>query len=196
MQVVATVQTISEAHLLPVIEQMLEQFPFAIMGFHADNGSEYVNHRVAKMLDKLKVEFTRSRARHSNDNGLVETKNGAVVRKEFGYTHIPQRHAARFNTYCREYLNPFLNLHRPCLFSTDMADPKKPGRIKRVYRSLDAMTPLDKLASLPDVHNYLREGITLEHLRELATALSDVQAGEELNAARAALFKRVPARTG
>ena len=130
---VATVQTISEAHLLPVIEQMLEQFPFEILGFHADNGSEYVNHRVAKMLDKLKVEFTRSRPRHSNDNGLAETKNGAVVRKEFGFAHIPQRHAARFNTYCAEYLNPFLNFHRPCLFATDKLDPKKPGRIKKVH---------------------------------------------------------------
>jgi transposase InsO family protein len=195
-QVVATVQTISEAHLLPVIEQMLEQFPFEIIGFHADNGSEYVNHRVAKLLDKLKIEFTRSRPRHSNDNGLAETKNGAVVRKEFGYTHIPQRHATRFNIYCVEYLNPFLNLHRPCLFSTDKLDPKKPGRIKKVYRPQDAMTPLDKLASLPEAHSCLREGITLQHLRELATALSDVQAAEELNEARAALFKRVPARTG
>ncbi len=195
-EVVASVQTISEAHLLPVIEQMLEQFPFEIVGFHADNGSEYVNHRVAKLLDKLKIEFTRSRPRHSNDNGLAETKNGAVVRKEFGYVHIPQRHATRFNIYCVEYLNPFLNFHRPCLFATDKLDSKKPGRIKRVYRPQDAMTPLDKLASLPNVHSCLREGITLEHLRELATALSDVQAAEELNAARAALFKRVPARTG
>ena len=90
-EVVATVQTISEAHLLPVIEQMFEQFPFEILGFHADNGSEYVNHRVAAMLDKLRVEFTRSRPRRSNDNGLAETKNGAVVRRLFGYGHIPQR---------------------------------------------------------------------------------------------------------
>ena len=58
-QVVATVQNISEAYLLPVIAQMLEQFPFKVLGFHADNGSEYVNHRVAKLLDKLRVEFTR-----------------------------------------------------------------------------------------------------------------------------------------
>lgn len=195
-QVVATVQTISEAHLLPVIEQMLEQFPFAIIGFHADNGSEYVNHAVARMLDKLRIEFTRSRPRHSNDNGLAETKNGAVVRKEFGYVHIPQRHAARFNTYCREYLNPFLNFHRPCLFATDKPDPNKPGRIKRVYRSEDAMTPLDKLASLPEANRQLREGTTLEELHRLARALTDVQAAEELNAARAALFRRVPARTG
>lgn len=193
-QVVASVQTISEAYLLPVIEQMLQQFPFEILGFHADNGSEYVNHRVAQMLDKLRVEFTRSRPRNSNDNALVETKNGAVVRKIFGYEHIPQRHAGRFNTFCTEYLNPFLNFHRPCLFATEVLDPKKPGRIKRVYRAKDVMTPLDKLASIPEAHQYLREDITLEHLYQLARALTDVQAAEELNEARAALFRRVPAR--
>lgn len=195
-EVVATVQTISEAHLLPVIEQMLAQFPFEILGFHADNGSEYVNHQVARMLDKLRIEFTRSRPRRSNDNGLAETKNGAVVRKLFGYEHIPQRHAVRFNNFCVEYLNPFLNFHRPCLFATDKPDSKKPGRIKRVYRAKDAMTPLDKLASLPGAKTFLREGVTLEDLYELATALTDVQAGEELHEAQLALFRRVPARTG
>jgi transposase InsO family protein len=195
-EVVATVQTISEAHLLPVIEQMLAQFPTLILGFHADNGSEYVNHQVAKMLDKLRIEFTRSRPRRSNDNGLAETKNGAVVRKLFGYEHIPQRHASRFNTFCVEYLNPFLNFHRPCLFATDKPDPKKPGRIKRVYRARDAMTPLDKLASLPDAAAFLRAGVTLEELHVLATALTDVQAGKELHEARLALFRRVPARMG
>lgn len=193
-EVVASVQTIAEAHLLPVIEQMLEQFPFEILGFHADNGSEYVNHRVARLLEKLRIEFTRSRPRTSNDNALAETKNGAVVRKVFGYGHIAQRHANRFNTFCVEYLNPFLNFHRPCLFATEVADPKKPGRIKRVYRPGDVMTPLDKLAGLPEAQRYLREGITLEHLHQLARALSDVQAAEELNEARAALFRRVPAR--
>jgi transposase InsO family protein len=195
-EVVASVQTISEAHLLPVIRQMLEQFPFALLGFHADNGSEYVNHRVAEMLEKLRIEFTRSRPRRSNDNGLAETKNGAIVRKLFGYEHIPQRHAVRFNSFCYEYLNPFLNFHRPCLFATELPDPNKPGRIKRVYRAKDAMTPLDKLASLPEAASFMREGVTLEHLRALATALTDVQAAQELNEARLALFRRVPARTG
>jgi transposase InsO family protein len=195
-QVVASVQSIAKAHLLSVIEQMLLQFPFEILGFHADNGGEYVNHEVARLLEKLRIEFTRSRPRHSNDNGLAETKNGAVVRKEFGFAHIPQRHATRFNTYCVEYLNPFLNFHRPCLFATDKPDANKPGRIKRVYRAKDAMTPLDKLTSLSEAATFMRVGITLEDLHALATALSDVQAAEELNEARAALFRRVPARTG
>jgi transposase InsO family protein len=195
-EVVASVQTISEVHLLPVIEHMLEQFPFPILGFHADNGSEYVNQRVADLLDKLRIEFTRSRARRSNDNGLAETKNGAVVRKMFGYGHIARRHAGRFNTYCAEYLNPFLNFHRPCLFPTDKPDKKRPGRTKRVYLLEDAMTPLDKLASLPEAHKFLREGVTLEELYKLARALTDLQAAEELYEARQALFRRVPARTG
>jgi hypothetical protein len=194
-QVVASVPSISKGHLLSVIEQMLLQFPFEILGFHADNGKEYVNHKVAHLLERLRIEFTRSRPRHSNDNGLAETKNGAVVRKMFGYEHIPRHHATRLDTFCREYLNPFLNFHRPCLFATERADPKKPGRIKRVYRARDAMTPLEKLASLPKAASYLRPGVTLLELQQLATALSDVQAAQELNEARQALFDRVRACT-
>jgi hypothetical protein len=95
-----------------------------------------------------------------------------VVRKIFGYGHVPQRRAARFNTFCGEYLSPFLNSHRPCLFATDRFDPKKPGRIKRVYRPKDAMTPLDKLASLPKAAGFLRAGTSLEDLYAQARALT------------------------
>ncbi|PKM16832.1 MAG: integrase [Gammaproteobacteria bacterium HGW-Gammaproteobacteria-2] len=195
-EVVASVQTISEAHLLPVIAQMLDTFPFAILGFHADNGSEYVNHQVAKLLGKLNVEFTRSRPRRSNDNGLAETKNGGVVRKLFGYEHIPQHHATAFNTFCHDFLNPYLNFHRPCLFASDKPDPKKPGRIKRIYRPKDAMTPLDKLASLPNAQAFLRDHITLEHLQQRAQQQTDVQAAQALQLARAKLFKTALKRTG
>ena len=57
------------------------------------------------------------------------------------------------------------------------------------------MTPLDKLARLADAPAFMREGITLNDLHALARALTDVQAAEELNEARAALFRRVPPRT-
>ncbi len=194
-QVVASVQTLSEAHLLPVIAQMLDTFPFGILGFHADNGSEYVNHKVARLLGKLNAEFTRSRPRHSNDNGLVETKNGAVVRKLFGYAHIPQPQAARFNDFCRDTLNPFLNFHRPCLFASERPDPKKPGRIKRVYRPKDAMTPLDKLSSLPNASRFLRPGITLAALHQQARQYTDIQAAEVVQQARNALFKTAGRRS-
>jgi transposase InsO family protein len=67
-QVQTCVQGISEAFLLPVLALVMEQFPFEILGFHSDDGSEYINGRVAKLLEKLCVEQTKSRSRHSNDN--------------------------------------------------------------------------------------------------------------------------------
>jgi transposase InsO family protein len=193
-QVVACCQRISQAYLMPVLEQLLRSFPFKLRGFHSDNGSEYINGRVAELLDKLRVEFTKSRPRHSNDNGLAETKNGAVVRKIFGYEHIAQHHAAPINAFCAEHLTPFLNLHRPCLFATDEPDLKKPGRVHKVYRPKDAMTPLEKLASLPRAKQSLHKDVKLKDLQDQAAAKTDLQAAQALNAARQALFDSIRKR--
>jgi hypothetical protein len=119
-EVIACCEKISEAFLLPVLQQLLEAFPFEILGFHSDNGSEYINAKVADLLEKMRVDFTKSRSRHSNDNGLAETKNGAVIRKHLGYSHIPQHLAAEVNDFFSEYLNPYLNFHRPCLFPEEI----------------------------------------------------------------------------
>ncbi|MBL4681904.1 MAG: transposase family protein [Pseudomonadales bacterium] len=113
-EIVCTVEKISERYLIPVLEAMLEAFPFVIKGFHADNGSEYINRHVVKLLEKLRIELTKSRARQSNDNALVESKNGFVIRKIFGYDHIQQRWAPLINEFNMNYLNDYLNYHRPC----------------------------------------------------------------------------------
>jgi transposase InsO family protein len=70
--------------LLPVLEAMMEQFPFPILGFHSDNGSEFINHTVAKLLNKLLAEQTKSRPRHRNDNGLVECGEQALEKDDPG----------------------------------------------------------------------------------------------------------------
>ena len=92
-QIVAATPHISEAWLEPLLEAMIRQFPFRILGFHSDNGSEYINAVIARLLNRLLIQQTKSRPRHSNDNGLVETKNGAVIRKHMGYGYIHQAHA-------------------------------------------------------------------------------------------------------
>ena len=68
-------QRISEAFLFPVRALIQAQFPFVEFGFHADNGPEFINHKVAGMLEKLRIEQTKSRARHSHDNAQAESKN-------------------------------------------------------------------------------------------------------------------------
>lgn len=155
-------EKISEAFLLPIIRTLLDGFPFRILGVHADNGSEYLNHQVARMRDTLRVECTKSRPRHSNDNGLVETKNGAVIRKHLGYSHIPQHAAREVNAFCAEYLNPYLNVHRPCLFAVDYADQK--GTIRKRYPLDQVMTPLEKLVCVAKASEFLKPGVTLDAL--------------------------------
>lgn len=155
-------EKISEAFLLPIIRALLDGFPFRILGVHADNGSEYLNHQVARMRDTLRVECTKSRPRHSNDNGLVETKNGAVIRKHLGYSHIPQHAAREVNAFCAEYLNPYLNVHRPCLFAVDYADQK--GTIRKRYPLDQVMTPLEKLVCVAKASEFLKPGVTLDAL--------------------------------
>ena len=113
-QVVGATAAISEAWLEPLLKAMIEQFPFRIRGFHSDNGSEFLNRTVEKLLNKLLIEQTKSRPRHSNDNGLVESKNGAVIRKHMGYTHIAAPHAGRIQRFYQQHFNPYLNFHRPC----------------------------------------------------------------------------------
>lgn len=61
-----------------MLEGCLEQFPFVIHEFHSDNGSEFINQVVAKLLNSLLIEQSKSRSRRTNDNALVEGKNGAV----------------------------------------------------------------------------------------------------------------------
>lgn len=192
-EIVATCERLSEAFLLPVLEQILAGFPFAILGFHADNGSEYINYTVAKLLNKLRIEFTKSRPRHSNDNGLAETKNGAIVRKHFGYQHIPQRFAAQVNTFCQDFLNPYVNFHRPCFFAETLTDPK--GKIRKRYLQKNMMTPYEKLKSLPKAKDFLQPGITLKQLASTATAMSDNEAARRLNDARTKLFQFIHDRS-
>lgn len=112
-QIVAASERISEAWLEPVLAALLRQFPFRIRGFHSDNGSEFINQTVARLLNKLLIEQTKSRPRHSNDNGLVESKNGAILRKHMGYGYIAGEHAQAIHRFYAEHLNPYLNYHRP-----------------------------------------------------------------------------------
>jgi transposase InsO family protein len=192
-EVVCTVEKISERYLIPALEQLLETFPFTLLGFHSDNGSEYINKRVADLLEKLLIEFTKSRSRHSNDNALAESKNGAVVRKLFGYSHIPQRWAPLINDFNQQYLNPYLNFHRPCFFPETRTDDK--GKQRKIYRYENMMTPYDKLKSLPDAKDYLKPGASFEILDKLAYQISDNQAADQLQKARRKLFKTIHGQT-
>lgn len=183
-QIMGATPCLSEAGLIPVLRAMLEQFPFQLRGFHSDNGSEYINYPVAKLLGKLLIEQTKSRPYHSNDNGLVEAKNGAVIRKHMGYNHIEAHHADAIQAFYREHLNPYVNFHRPCGQPEMKTDAK--GKTKRVYRRY--ATPCEVFQQLPEAAGCLRLGQSMEALERQSKRHSDTQAAVEMQAAKYKLF--------
>ena len=191
-QVIFTLERISEEFMLPALTQMLDSFPFKIRGFHADNGSEYINYTVAELLEKLHIEFTKSRPRRSNDNGLVESKNGSVVRKLYGYMHVPQCYASDFTTLNSEQVYRYINFHRPCYFPSTVTDKK--GKEKKKYLYEDMMTPYEKLRSLSRPSQYLKPDVTFKKLDAFALEMTDNEAAEEMNTARDNLFKQLHER--
>lgn len=186
-QVMAATPRIAELWLIPVLEAMLEQFPFHIRGFHSDNGSEYINERVSGLLGKLLIEQTKSRSRHSNDNGLVEAKNGAVIRKHLGYGYIDAQHAEAITRFYREHLNPYVNFHRPCAVPELKRLDK--GRIKRIYRRW--ATPCELLQEVAKLKDHLRPGITAAELKAQAAKQSDTEAALAMQEAKRELFRRI-----
>ena len=184
-EVVACVPDISEAYLEPVLTTCLALFPFELLGFHSDNGSEYINKVVARLLKKLLIDQTKSRARRTNDNALVEGKNGSVIRKHFGYGHIPKKYAMAIDRYLKGWIAPYLNFHRPCAFATEYVDAK--GKIKKKYET--HLTPFEKLASLPHAEQCLKSGISLESLRCIEEEYDDLIFAELKEKERSKLFK-------
>lgn len=184
-QVVGATPYLSEAWLIPVLTALLEQFPFQLHGFHSDNGSEFINYPVAALLNKLLMEQTKSRPHHSNDNGLAETKNGAVVRKHMGYAHIEAHHANSVQAFYREQLNPYLNFHRPCGQPEISIDGK--GKTKRLYRRY--ATPCEVFQQLPGAAGFLRPGQTLEALTRQSQQHSDTEAARRMQEAKHTLFR-------
>jgi len=186
-EIVAATPQISELWLIPVLEQILEQFPFVIRGFHSDNGSEFVNYTVARLLEKLLIEQTKSRAHRSGDNGLVESKNGAVVRKHLGFGHIGAQHAEETNQFHRQYLNPYLNFHRPCAIPQIVEEPN--GKRRRTYKRW--ATPLEIFSQTAECEKYLKPGGSLAVLQEFAREQTDTEAAIAMQQAKQKLLRRV-----
>lgn len=188
-EVAVCVPIISENYLAPALEEMLLLFPFIIFEFHSDNGSEFINKVVAQILNRLHIQQTKSRPRHSNDNGLVETKNNAIIRKEMGYGFIQKSAYKLINEFYQECYNIYLNYHRPCGYPTVITDRR--GKEKIIYRPKDYSMPYEKLKSLLNAEQYLKPGITFAQLNKIAYAQSDVEFAREMRAHRATLSVKI-----
>jgi hypothetical protein len=167
-QIVMSTEKISEAYMLPIIEMLIDQYPFKIIEFHTDNGSEYINHQLVSLLNRLLIKLTKNRSRKTTDNALAESKNN-IIRKHMGYFYISQKYAPKINGFMLSFFNPYLNFHKPCAFATVTTDKK--GKQKKKYDVYQ--TPYQKLISIKNFKKYLKKDMTPEKLKAIAYCQSD-----------------------
>ena len=170
-----------------VLTEALRFFPFVIIGFHSDNGGENINGSVSAVLQKLLIEQTKSRSGRCNDNALIESKNGSVVRKHMGHWHIPKYEARKINAFYRDCFNEFLNFHRMCAYPTVVVSEN--GKKKKVYEEI--VTPCQKLLSIPEVKKYLREGVTILDLKEKMLRVSHIEYAKMMHESKQKLFAAI-----
>jgi len=184
-EMIGCVPQITDEYMEPLLEKVLAMFPFVVINFHSDNGSEYINQTVENVLSRLLIKQTKSRSRKSTDNALVEGKNGSVIRKHMGRNFIEKGHCVAISEFYMSYFNVYLNYHRVCLYATDYVD--KRGKIRKKYDQ--TFVPYERFKSLENAEQYLKEGTTFAMLDEIAYAKSDNEFAEEMKKAKAKLGK-------
>lgn len=186
-EVVFCVPQITEDWMLVALKEIFSQFPFKIFNFHSDRGHENINYQIADYLQKLLIKQTKSRSYHSNDNALVETKNGSVIRKNMGWEYISRGLVGEINNYYKNYFNPYLNYHRPCGYPTITQDPK--GRKTKTYETYKV--PYEALKEMQNATRYLKTNITFKDLDKLAYKTSDNNFAKELRQQESKLFDMI-----
>jgi len=186
-ELMIAVPQISEKGMEEALEAILPLFPFTVQNYHSDNGSENINYTVADLLTRMTIMQSKGRPRHSNDNGLVETKNGAIIRKHMGHWHIKGTYAPRINAFYRDHLIPYVNFYRPCAFPKREVKPN--GKVKITYPAQDYQTPLQRLLSINDVERFLKPGITRASLLESSKGQTPNAAAQKMQDARKRLLQ-------
>jgi hypothetical protein len=114
------------------IKSVQERYPFSWNSIHTDNDSSFINWLLNDYTQKQKLNFTRSRPYHKNDNCFVEQKNSTHIRKCVGHLRYDTREELKIlnNLYSNE-LRLYKNFFQPIIKL--ISKERIGGHIKRKY---------------------------------------------------------------
>lgn len=144
------------------MKSIKEKLPFPWLGAHPDTGSEFLNQFVMRWCSAERIELSRSRPSHKNDNMFVEERNGHVVRKTVGYITLNCPEAVDALNLLYDVLAPYL-LH--FIAVRRMVEKEKlNSRYRRVYEKI-AKTPYQRILEHPAVSAETKEKLRAEHTK-------------------------------
>ena len=137
-----------EDEVLAAMPRVRRLLPIEILGFDSDNGSEFINYKVAQYCEAERITFTRSREYKKNDQAFVEEKNGSVVRRLVGYKRLEGKLACDLLSSLYRAARLYVNYFQPSLKLASKT--RLAGRVTKKYHS--AKTPCQRLleADIPE----------------------------------------------
>src|SRR5262245_30273845 len=123
-----------------------------------------------------KLEVTRSRAYHKNDQAFVEQKNGAVVRRLVGYGRFESVESAKALARLYAAARLYVNFFQP---SFKLKEKRREGA-KVIKRYHDPMTPYERALGNPKLDKAVKRRLRA-HYRTLdpVTLLAEMRAVQE-----------------
>jgi transposase InsO family protein len=175
---IITVRSKGERIVAAGLEQLWLRFPFHIAGIHSDNGSEFINHHLARWCTARQITLTRGRASHKNDQAHIEQKNWSIVRRNVGYLRYDTARELDLLNQLWPLVSVQVNLFLPQ--QKLLAKTRHGARVIKRYDQ--ATTPLNRLADqfgdMADPHE-LTTLQTLQHDTDIETLkhrITDIQA--------------------
>lgn len=173
-----TVRSKGERIVAAGLEELRLGFPFHIHGIHSDNGSEFINHHLARWCATREITFTRGRSSHKNDQAHVEQKNWSVVRRNVGYFRYDTPQELDLLNQLWPLTSRQVNLFLP---QQKLLSRTRDGAIVRKKHDT-ATTPmrrlLDQHGDIVDPHDrhQIQEMLTATDLLALRHQITDLQA--------------------
>lgn len=138
------------------------KMPFPWLGAHPDTGSEFINRFVMEWCQDEKIDLSRSRPSHKNDNMYVEERNGHAVRKHIGYVTLNCLEAVDALNEVYDILVPYLT-HFVAVRRM-IEKEKLSSRYRRVYEKT-AKTPYQRTLEHLAVDAQIKEKLRQEHAK-------------------------------
>jgi hypothetical protein len=153
--------------VLEAIAELRRRLPFPLLGIDSDNGTEFINEVLLKYCKKEKIDFTRSRPYHKNDQAHVEQKNWSVVRHTIGYERMETAEALAQLCVIYDDLRLYINYFQPSLKL--VGKKQVDGRTKRIYD--EAKTPYRRVLALADLPILAKARLSEQYMRLNPVAL-------------------------
>lgn len=137
--------------------------PFPLLHVHPDCGTEFLNDTVMTWCEKEKIDVSRSRSYHKNDNGYIEQRNWHIARRWLGYDRLGNlellQDIIRYYDLVCLYHNHLI-AQRLCIGTKELPN----GKHRKVYEKT-GMTPYSRLCANPKVSEEIKEKLRIEHAK-------------------------------